>query len=457
MAPSFLFAGTLTLASFVERHVSFRVNATSALMELSSDASTESREPSQRQRRIHDSFTSAAVKEEKISWFTRDNRPQPGANFSGFFAVSQEIVWTGRVRKDTREGSVQFDWSGTKMSFGVVGKPSEVWIKMNGQSNYFNVHVDGELVTSFFAKSRARYYRVVQDLNRDATIELVKRSEAKTSWVMQSKSANMMSVVLPPLCRLVKPEIRSIRKIEFIGDSDSAGFGNLAPRSHMNLMGLLSLNFKHEDVEKAWIGFVARAFQADMHGIAISGIGAQWDFFGNSYNNMRKFYERTLYADGNSIDHMESVDLVVVYLGGNDWTGVLSKDESKEAQFVNGYAQLLEIVATRRPNTPVICIGPGETKAASLKTQEEKKRESDLMNQLIREAVKQVGSKDIFFEKNYVSFDWDDNSQWGNLDHWSVKGHARFAHEAISIISKHTKWNPIDGWERVRYALITKI
>jgi len=371
-------------------------------------------------------------------------------SFCSTSALDDNIVWSGRIHKDTKKGVVEFDWSGTKMSFGVAGSPRQVWIKLDGQDNCFNVYIDGEYQSSFYAPSREVEHCLIKDLNRNATIWVVKRTEASNGLV-SSTPAKVRSVGLPYDCQIVKPTVGNSRKIEFIGDSDSAAFGNLAPKSGLALGAMVKIDSKKQDVELGWTGFVSRAFQADQEGIVVSGTGAAWDGDGDADCRIGIYYPRKLYSKSDThATALDPVDLVVIYLGGNDFEGKLKNDPSKGPEFVAAYASLLKTIRRYRPDTPILCFACSEACGSALETKAAQKAMSQCCHDLVPQAITAAGSQNIMFASNPASIDLDDDSLWGSLLHWSVKGHVLFARAAIDIIAKHMSWEPCQGWDNYK-------
>ena len=44
--------------------------------------------------------------------------------------------------------------------------------------------------------------------------------------------------------------------------------------------------------------------------------------------------------------------------------------------------------------------------------------------------------------------DFEDDSDWGSLMHWSAKAHAKTAAGAIPLIEEKMGWQPVQGWEQ---------
>eukprot|EP00933_Yihiella_yeosuensis_P015813 TRINITY_DN13671_c0_g1_i5.p1 TRINITY_DN13671_c0_g1~~TRINITY_DN13671_c0_g1_i5.p1 ORF type:complete len:272 (-),score=54.47 TRINITY_DN13671_c0_g1_i5:12-827(-) len=208
-------------------------------------------------------------------------------------------------------------------------------------------------------------------------------------------------------------------------------------------------SFKTGDCTKGWINFVASAFQADMHGIAVSGTGAVWDSDGNKKKSMRNYYTRTLYSEEKVCEKFEPMDLIVMYLGCNDYEGCLQKHTNRCADFVVGYSELLALIRKTRPDCPILCLIPGPTSVTATTSKAQQAAASKVLQKLIPKAVENAGGEDnsVFWRVNPATHDLDDDSQWGSLLHWNVKGHMIFAEGAIEVISEVMGWKPSADWK----------
>jgi lysophospholipase L1-like esterase len=382
--------------------------------------------------------------------------PSKPDDFQDVSVLSGEILWIGRTFKDTAKQKVRFDWSGTGCKFGVSGSPKEVWIKLDGQSAGFNVHIDGQYQFSFASKSGEREYCIAKDLNRDATIHLVKRTEAKNG-MMSSTPAKLRSIGLPPGCQVTRPNpaLVNSKKIEFIGDSDSAAFGNLAKKTGLDPAGIgaaLSQGAEAQDVEKGFVGLVSHAFQADGEFICISGTGSTWDDDGKKEEGLMNYYARPLYTSEDTTRQLDPVDLVVIYLGGNDvGGGGLKKSPAKKGEVVQGYTQLLKMVKQYRPSTPILCLIPSPTMASAEETPQEQQQVSQLLQEIIPQAVESAGgaSQGITSAVVPATINLSDDSEWGTLLHWSVKAHKKVAAGIIPLVSQKMGWQAAPGWDDV--------
>ncbi len=115
------------------------------------------------------------------------------------------------------------------------------------------------------------------------------------------------------------------RRIEFIGDSDSVGFGNLSGRRNCTGEEV----FLSTDTQEAFGPRVARFFDADYRLNAVSGIGLVRNIQGaDPERTMRSLYGRALFDSTVSAPPSNwSPQVIVVALGSNDFFSDLAATE----------------------------------------------------------------------------------------------------------------------------------
>merc|ERR1712137_1024480 len=111
---------------------------------------------------------------------------------------------------------------------------------------------------------------------------------------------------------------------------------------------------------------------------------------------MKKFYGRQLCFSSMPVRDLSPVDIVVIYLGCNDFEARFKTDPdnaSHREEFVKGYADLLATVRLHRPDIPILCLLPGASSAASMGTKDLQQRVSEILHALIPQAVEKAGGK----------------------------------------------------------------
>lgn len=191
----------------------------------------------------------------------------------------------------------------------------------------------------------------------EVTVRLMKYSEAAFSKLGIRAISIEGEVLLPPH--------RKARRIEFIGDSITCGYG-VESSSELDLF-----QTKDENPMLAYPCQTAKLLDAEFQLVSWSGIGIITNFIHESVNEplvkpwlMPDLYE---YSDGelerllgkskyqvwdNSI---YVPDLVIIYLGTNDASYTRGIKERQE-EFAIRYKRFLEKVRSKNPDSYILCI-----------------------------------------------------------------------------------------------------
>ena len=180
------------------------------------------------------------------------------------------------------------------------------------------------------------------DPNGTYTIRVVKRSNARSS------TAALVSLKLNDGEKLAPPAQKS-KLIEFVGDSITVGYSASNEASTSSAWSTAT-----EDGTKTYSEYIANAFGADYHVIAVSGRGVV-----RNYGNTTERLIPLLYAslddynlEGVKHDFKRQADVIVINAGTNDASGTvtnLSKDE-----FMAGVKAFLLDVRAKNPNAEII-------------------------------------------------------------------------------------------------------
>jgi lysophospholipase L1-like esterase len=251
-------------------------------------------------------------------------------------AAQPTVQWTGRFDRSDPAGP-RCAWSASAVSVRFAGASLSVRLRDEG-SNLFEVVVDG-VPSGVLGTGPAReLYTVASGLAPgEHEVTLSKRTEAFFGEVQ------FLGFVPGPggALRPASPW-RPARRIEFIGDSITAGYGDEGAKPTCPFSAATENEFV------SYGAIAARALGAEHTTIAWSG---------KTVAGMAALYDRALPARPDSPwDHSAWVpDVVVINLGTNDF---FQGDVQKDA-FTASYGALVDRVRSLYPRALVVCaLGP---------------------------------------------------------------------------------------------------
>mmetsp|Transcript_27656 Transcript_27656/g.69991 ORF Transcript_27656/g.69991 Transcript_27656/m.69991 type:complete len:570 (-) Transcript_27656:484-2193(-) len=382
-------------------------------------------------------------------------------------ATDKRLRYLGRHVQ--RNAAVCFDWPATGVAFMTSAK--KVTFRMDGGRNFFNVFVNGERVTVLKTRSGLKDYTVTLSAEGRSTpgtgesaaaafVELRKRTEAKLGTTLGTVVGRVTRPVsfsglgleggsLEPL-----PEPRA-RRVEFLGDSETAAFGNLGPSQPQSVTPgwktFLAVDPADQDVHQGWPAFVSEELDVDYHVIAWSGIGVLWNCSATASGNFNDLYPRVLGNEAgeaitatpaNNVLSGWVPDVVAIYLGGNDW---YSLDPASNGELTEAFCQLLTQVRALRPESKIVVLLASEDSfCACIGSAEEQKSFSEDMARCWKGAVAQINDPKIVTECVAPSpkIEGAQYEDWGQMAHWSVQGHRKWAKAAAPVIAKHLGMEP---------------
>lgn len=207
-------------------------------------------------------------------------------------------------------------------------------------------------------------------------VTLVRSSEG------QAGISEFKGFILEKGGRLISPPQDKKRRLEFVGDSITAGAINLMPYNGKNY-------FVSEDGNMSYAPLLSRLLDADWSVVAKSGGGVVHNYADPWPSDKPHAIDRygwTFFHDAISKDNPEwdshkfPVDAVIVALGVNDFSDPHRKPTKRE--FCTGYNALLQKIRQMNPQAKIICLGllpshlPGEACdwiAASVQAQHDDK------------------------------------------------------------------------------------
>ncbi|MFJ2441345.1 SGNH/GDSL hydrolase family protein [Streptomyces sp. NPDC087658] len=224
----------------------------------------------------------------------------------------------GRV-KAAADGAAQYTWPG--IYFEARFRGTGVGVALDDYNNDYDIQIDGTTATTLVTPGRTTAW--VNGLaNTEHRVRLVKRTESP--W-----GAGRFSgfVAASGGAILAKPPARS-RQIEFIGDSFTAGYGNVSTTRDCSNNGGVNRN---SNAGLAFGSLTAQNFNADYQLNAYSGLGMVRNYNGgNATVDFRTYYDRALLnIDGDIWQKPDTwlPQVVVVGLGINDFSTSLNGGE----------------------------------------------------------------------------------------------------------------------------------
>jgi len=268
--------------------------------------------------------------------------------------VLAQVHTAGRV-KDGGD-TVQYSWPGVYFE-GVV-RGTGVGIVLDDSAADYDVQIDGSTVATLVTPGDTTHW--INGLqNREHTVRLVKRNDSPGDT-----STFGGFVAAPGGAVLSRPRARD-RQIEFIGDSLTAGYGNLS--TSRDCTGEQLRRTTNSDL--SYGALTARRLNADYQINGYSGLGMVRNYNGGSPDiTYRTYYDRALLNVSGDVWQNPGTwrpQLVVVNLGTNDFSTAVSPGEpwtpdSLAAAYRTAYGDFLQKLRERYgATTTIVAVGAG--------------------------------------------------------------------------------------------------
>lgn len=266
-----------------------------------------------------------------------------------YAATSPQIEYIGRTMADVN-GSVSFDWSGTYLYVRFTGGDLSMRVS-DTKKNYYNLFIDGELqpevVTTFGVDS---LIVLAAGLSADEhLICLQKRTEGEQGCTTIHAFEVAENGVL------LQANMRKGRRIEYIGDSLTCGFGTEGKHRDEPFLP------QTENCNLSYACILARYFDADYTLIAHSGRGMVRNYgdkesvsASGTLNHILcgTFDEREVAWDYPS---QAKPDVVVINLGTNDFS---TNPHPSQQEYTDGCKRMVAHLRKVYGQIPILCIAP---------------------------------------------------------------------------------------------------
>lgn len=260
-----------------------------------------------------------------------------------------QVLKHGRTYE--KGGALCLDWSNSGITFNFTGtgaKLDMVGSSANPNPAYVNVYVDGALAptSTIQVGTTKQSYVLAQGLELgDHTISVRKRNEA----VYGGSATLTLSDLTITEGELTEAPKMAERRIEVIGDSITAGFGNLAANTTVGYSSHVS------DGTSTYATLTAQALGAEIDVIARSGIRF---VRADANNSMFPAYDKVSGLENKCTDAYDfeanPKDVVIINLGTND-NGATLNGETVTDEYVQSEAKaFLKLVREKNPNAEIV-------------------------------------------------------------------------------------------------------
>ncbi|HYQ14419.1 MAG TPA: SGNH/GDSL hydrolase family protein [Polyangiaceae bacterium] len=272
--------------------------------------------------------------------------------------VAAGVRWVGRVDVANAAGP-RFAWSGSGFVATVTGDTVAVKLRVEGGEDpiYLQPVVDGVAQPRVSLKSSDadKTLTLGNALSAgDHVVELYRETEGKSGYAYCTFLGFASGTPKAP-------PAASGRLIEVIGDSISAGYGNLGSEEHPNggadPSGGCHFTTETESAYKTYGAVAARAVQADVSIVAASGWGIYSDNSGNKSNVLPAVFGNTVGGLATPAwSFAAQPQAVVINLGTNDFSADMNLGA---APFSDAYNAFIATVRGKYPDAVIYCaIGP---------------------------------------------------------------------------------------------------
>jgi hypothetical protein len=238
----------------------------------------------------------------------------------------------------------KFNWSGSIIEAAFSGNSIGINLK-DGQADY-DIEIDGKIDTIIRTESNTSKYIISTKLSTgNHVIRIMQRSE--NHWGV----ATFGGFYLADGNQLLAAPQKPVRKIEFIGDSHTVGYGN---ESSSRTCGSIR---SYTNTNRSFGPVVGKAFHSQYIVLGWSGRGMVRNYGDAAKKSSEPYptsYGSILSSNSGNWDFTKWIpDLVVISLCTNDFSTTPYPDDT---MFINGYHKFIATVLSNYSNTSILCV-----------------------------------------------------------------------------------------------------
>lgn len=273
--------------------------------------------------------------------------PETSINFD-----NSKLTYQGRIIYN--EEAAEFSWPGTSVNIHFEGTGISATLKDLDTSNYYNVIVDGEVISKIHTDTIKQQFVLASGLSDgEHQVQLFKRTE----W--DKGKTFFYGFEIDKGGEVLDPPAPQKRKLEFYGNSITCGYANEDLSGQDRSLGYFENNYE------TYGAITARHFNAQYYCISKSGIGITVSWFPMI---MQEMYDRADPTDASSKWDFSAYnpDIVVVNLFQNDswivnmpeyeeFVSRFGKEKPDEEYIVNAYQKFIESIRSKYSKASIIC------------------------------------------------------------------------------------------------------
>lgn len=321
-------------------------------------------------------------------------------------AADPAVHWVGRY-DEADPTARRMGWSGAGLVVRFDG--TGVTVNMDDAAQFFTVVVDGTVQDPLATAPGPQDYVLATGLPAgEHTVELYRRTEGSFgATVVHDVTIDGELLAPPPVTR----------RMEVIGDSITAGYGNLGTAP-------CGFSAQTEDHYLTYGAIAARTLGAEVQTVAWSGKGMVYNYGDDTYQPLPEVYDRILASDETPWDFTWQPDVVVINLGTNDFS---TDNDPSQQLYTSTYVTFLEHLRAVYPSAFVLVVAPTLFGA-----------EADMVAGYLTDVVAQrnaAGDPDVAFAN--INVDWIGSGCDG---HPTVATHQGMAGRLVEELQDHVGW-----------------
>lgn len=264
------------------------------------------------------------------------------------------IAYQGRIA--LKDSLAELYWSGSQIKINFKGTGVKATFKDNIGDNYYNIIIDNDSISILRIDTIKKEYVLASGLtDKPHNVKVYKRTE----W--NRGTTSFYGFELDKGSVILNSPVKNTRKMEFFGNSITAGYGvdDISGRDRSD--SIFTNNYL------TYAAFTARHFNAECNYTVRSGIGIMVSWFPVI---MPELYDRLDPNDPNSKWDFSryTPDIVVINLFQNDsWIVNMTKSEEYQYRFKNqskpdekkiieSYSNFVKSIRDKYKNAHIICM-----------------------------------------------------------------------------------------------------